>query len=98
MDVRKPAQLVQQLRPVLDLFWNNVEVVGWTVVNKYFGVSIQDHSPERRNVLEPYSIVFGFGTVGRSIHHLQEPQPHNQNAKYNEHKQGGDLQLLAEDL
>ena len=94
---RQLIQIFQELRPVLNLFRNNIKIIGWPVVHKHLSLPVKDHAPERWDILETDAIVFRLGPVSRAVYNLQEPESQDKNPEHNQDEQRGILELFVED-
>ena len=93
---RQLIQIFQELRPVLNLFRDNIKIIGWPVVYKHISLPVKNHAPERWDILETDAIVFRLGPVSRAVYNLQEPESQNKNPKHNQDEQSGILEPFVE--
>ena len=83
----KPAQALQEMCTVLDFFRNLIKIIRGTVGHKQFAIAVVDYASEGRNSADTNAIILRFGAVGRTVQNLQKPQPQDQNAENNQHKE-----------
>jgi hypothetical protein len=60
--------------------------------------AIKNHPPEGGDIVELYSVVFGFHPVLRAINNLQNPQPQDQNGKHQENRIGQAVESELEEI
>jgi hypothetical protein len=89
--VEAPDELIT----IVDFLRDDIGVKGRTVVDKEFPVAIENHSPERRHVLEAYPVVLGLDPVGRALNDLEKPQSQQEHGKNGDHKEGEFAQPLS---
>jgi hypothetical protein len=78
-----------------DFFGDDIGIKGRTIVDKEFPVAVENHSPERRHVLEPDPVALGLESVGRALKNLEEPQPQQEHGEHSDHEEGQPGQSLS---
>jgi hypothetical protein len=94
----KPIETANQHFPVSHPFRDDAKIIARIIAYKQSAVTVENHASERRNILEMNAIVFRTGSVGRPVYNLKEPQPQNQETKYDQHKQGSAFELPGKDF
>jgi len=66
---------------VLDLLRNIVKIIRGTIINQQFALAVKNNTPERGNMLQMNTILFGFYPVGWPIDNLKKPQAQKEDSQ-----------------
>jgi hypothetical protein len=89
--VEAPDELIT----IVDFLRDDIGVKRGAVVDKELSVAIENHSPERRHVLEADPVVLGLDPVGRALNDLEKPQSQQEHGKNNGHEEREFAQPLS---
>ncbi len=74
-------QAPQKLFLILDLFGDDVEIIGGPVIHQQFTTSVENHSPKRGDILELNPVILGLNPELGPFEYLKRPEPQHQNGK-----------------
>ena len=83
---------------VLDLFRDDIQIIGGTIIHQQLPVAVKNHASERRDILEGNPIVLRLGSIARSSDHLKMPQSQDQDAEDGNNKKRDEFKSSVEGL